>query len=153
MARAQSSPVMSPKEVMCFLYGDKGAHLLALKKKQKETLDSHESISATEASPDETCPAGITPHLAHPDPQFADANAQYLATESLWPATYPPGGVADGLIYLKEPASLPVTLHAGYRRASVDGQARHSQSAATKQMTHAQLTAFFEAQKRGNSFA
>src|SRR5438477_8597010 len=28
-----SLQVLSPKEVMCFLYGDKGAHLLALKKK------------------------------------------------------------------------------------------------------------------------
>ncbi len=145
-----SLAVLSPKEVMCFLYGEKGAHLLALKKKHKETLDAHESIPGVEKSADERCEAGPKGRLATSDPQYAEANAQYLATESLWPATYQPGSVADGLIYLKEPSSLPVTL-----KGSIDGRSLAAQlgfpQGSEKQMKHSELVQFFLAQKRGDA--
>ena len=108
--------VLSPKEVMCLLYGDKGAHLLALKKKHKETLDAHESAPRRKARTITAKRSQRAP--ASSDPQFAEANAQYLATESLWPATYQPGAVPPmGLIYLAETSSLPVTL-----KASIEGR-------------------------------
>ncbi len=145
-----SLPVLSPKEVMCLLYGDKGAHLLALKKKHRETLDAHEGVPGLETGPDERCESGTKGRLSAGDPQYAEANAQYLATESLWPATYPPGGVADGLIYLKETTNLPVIL-----KAAIEGRelvARLGRpSASDKLMKHSELVKFFEAQKRGNA--
>ncbi len=103
----QNMAILSPKEMMCYLYGDKGAHLLVLKKAHKETLDA----PGTSAATDEHCDAGEQGKLAKSDPKFAEANAQYVASESLWPATYKPGTVADGLIYLKEPAILPHYAH------------------------------------------
>jgi hypothetical protein len=83
----QPLAVMSPKEVMCYLYGDKGAHLLALKKAHKETLDANNA----EGSSEDHCEGNVQGRLAHSDPAFSEANAQYLATESLWPSTYKPG--------------------------------------------------------------
>jgi hypothetical protein len=140
--------VLTPKEVMCELYGDKGAHLLALKKKHKETLDASGSVSGMET--DEGCEGGLKGRLSTSDPQYAEANAQYVATESLWPATYPPASVADGLIYLKEPSSLPVTL-----KSTIDGVTLSAQLGravgSEKQMKHSELVRFFQAQKRGNA--
>ena len=145
-----SLPLLSPKEVMCQLYGEKGAHLLALKKKQKETLDAHESITGMQAAADESCEKGVKGRLSASDPQFADANAQYLATESLWPSTYPAGGVADGLIYMKEPSSLPVTLVAAIGGMSLAAKLG-SAVGSDHQMKRSELKAFFQGQKHGNS--
>jgi hypothetical protein len=72
-----------------------------------------------------------------------------VATESLWPNTYQPGSVADGLIYLKEPSRLPVTI-----TASVEGRtlvARLGGAVANdKRMKRSELVQFFESQKRGS---
>jgi hypothetical protein len=140
--------ILSPKEVMCFLYGDKGAHLLILKKQHKETLDAQDN--APTAGFEEHCEGGAKGKLSTSDPQYADANAQYLATESLWPATYQPGTVADGLIYFKEPTSLPVTV-----TVSVEG---HTLSAklslpvgSDKRMKRSELIQFFQSRKKGDA--
>jgi len=140
--------ILSPKDVMCYLYGDKGAHLLGLKKKQKDTLDSHESVPSAESSPDEHCPWGTKGHMSSADPQFIDANAQYVATESLWPSTYQPGNVADGLIYMKEPTGLPVTLTASLDGRTLMVKLGHPVGK-TVQMKRSELVAFFESQKKG----
>ena len=145
-----SLAVMSPQEVMCYLYGDKGSHLLALKKKHKETLDAHESVPGLEASPDEHCAGGPTGRLSAGDPQYAEANAQYMATESLWPATYQPGTVDDGLIYLKETANLPITI-----KVTIEGRELMARlgvpAGSEKVMKHSELVAFFQGQKRGSA--
>ncbi len=141
-------PLLSPKDVMCFLYGDKGAHLLSLKKKRKDTMDAYELLPNVITVPEEQCDRGVTGKLATSDPQYAEANAQYLATESLWPSTYQMGTVADGLIYLKETPNLPITLKAAVQGNSLFaklGQAQASQ----KESKHSELVQFFEAQKKG----
>ena len=133
---------------MCFFYGDQGAHLLALKKKHKETLDAQESIPSAEGGADEHCPWGTKGHLSSSDIHFVEANAQYVATESLWPSTYQPGSVADGLIYLKEPGSLPVTLTAAVEGRTLTAKLGHAQGS-EKQMKRSELVRFFESQKKG----
>ncbi len=141
-------PLLSPKDVMCYLYGDKGAHLLALKKKNKDTMDGYQLLPGMTQVPEDKCDVGVTGKLATSDPQYAEANAQYLAAESLWPATYQMGTVADGLIYLKEPMLLPITL-----KAAVDGHslfAKLGQAKGTdKQIKTSELIHFFETQKKG----
>ncbi len=143
-------PVLSPKDVMCYLYGDNGAHMLALRKKHKDRLDERESLAAQGEGPDDHCPGGVQGHLSSPDPKYVEANAQYVATESLWPALYQPGAVADGLIYIKEPPGLPVTL-----AASVEGRKLTAQMGSAvgteKRMKRSELAAFFEARKKGDS--
>jgi hypothetical protein len=139
-------PILSPKQVMCRLYGDKGARLLALKKRRRETPDA-DTFSDREPLKDDSC-AGVTGRLSNDDPRYAEANADYIATESLWPAPINPGAVADGLIYLAEPAALPITLTGAwgpYTLTVALGQPRPSEL----KMKESNLIAFFEAQKRG----
>jgi hypothetical protein len=139
-------PILSPKQVMCMLYGDKGARLLALKKRRRETPDA-DTFSDREPLADDTC-AGVTGRLAGTDPRYAEANAEYIATESLWPATLNPGDVADGLIYLAEPAALPIELRTTIQDRAMRialGQPRPSE----KQMKESDLVQFFETLKRG----
>src|SRR5439155_3190765 len=116
----------------------------------QETLDAHESIPGMATGADEHCETGAKGRLSASDPQYAEANAQYLATESLWPAAYAPGTVADGLIYLKEPSILPVTL-----KGSVDGRSLAVELGPPKgsqiQMKHSELVRFFQAQKKGSA--
>jgi hypothetical protein len=142
--------ILSPKDVMCMLYGEKGAHLLALKKVHKETLDAHESIPGMQAAEDERCTVPAQGKLRSADSQYAEMNAQYLATESLWAAVYQPGESADGLLYLAEPSSLPVII-----KGTVEGHVMTAQlglpQVSSKQMKHSELTAFFEAQTKGAS--
>jgi len=58
--------------------------------------------------------------------------------------------VADGLIYLKQPSRLPVTL-----MANVEGRTLVAKLggavANEKQMRHSELIQFFESQKKGSS--
>jgi len=143
---------LSPKDVACLMYGDKGAHLLALKKKRKDSLDTHESnLLGTDANVDEKCSEtfgkGKSHHL---DSEYAEANAKYLAEESLWPATDQPGQVVDGLIYFEEPSGLPVTVRVGIEGHSLSAQLGVP-VASEKQMKISGLRQFFEAQKKGNS--
>jgi len=141
--------ILSPREVTCMLYGEKGAHLLALKKKKKDTLDA-QATPGTDAAAEERCDdVAVKGRLHAADSQYAEANAKYLAEESLWPATYPPGQAADGLIYLTEPSSLPVKLE-----TSINGRAFSAQLglpvASGEQMKLSDLRTFFESQKKGN---
>jgi hypothetical protein len=151
-ADAQGTPllILSPKDVMCYLYGEKGAHLLALKKKHNETMDAHEQIPAMQDNADEHCATGEKGRMTGSDAGYAEANATYMATESLWPARCPPGGVADGLIYTKDTTSLPITL-----KSTVDGRTFTAQlglpAASAKQMRRSELIRFFESQKKGNN--
>src|SRR5690349_18220952 len=39
-ARGNTLPVLTPKQVICDFYGDRGAHLLALKRQKKESLEA-----------------------------------------------------------------------------------------------------------------
>jgi hypothetical protein len=146
-------PVLSPRQVICLMYGEKGAHLLALKKKRRETLDAHGgNLPSSDSPAEERCndaPAkGATLH--HADSEFAEANAAYLSEQSLWTATLPPGQVADGLIYFEEPSSLPLIL-----KATVEGRAFALRLgmpvAGDKTMKRSELRKFFEAQKKGTS--
>jgi hypothetical protein len=144
--------ILSPQNVMCMLYGEKGAHLLVLKKTRRDTMDSHENnLLAPASDAEERCDDVKARGVLHSaDSQYAEANAQYLATESLWPASYPPGQAADGLIYLEETNKLPVTLN-----AMVEGRLLLVQLglpvASGKTMKASELRKFFEAQKKGNS--
>ncbi len=140
--------ILSPKDVMCFLYGDKGAHLLSLKKKRKETMDGHELLPDVVSVPEEHCDTGVVGKLATSDPQYAEANAQYLATESLSPATYQMGTVADGLIFLQETSQLPVTLKAAVQGNSLFAKLGQPQ-ASLKEVKPSELIKFFETQKKG----
>ena len=107
-------PVLSPRAVICLMYGEKGAHLLALKKKRRDTMDTHENNLLTADRPRKSAAMALPPRglCIMRIRSIAEANARYLAEESLWPATIPPGQVADGLIYFEEPSSLPLTLEA-----------------------------------------
>jgi len=62
----------------------------------------------------------------------------------------PPGGVADGLIYMRQPARTPVTIQAsiGGQLFSVElGYPRPDQ----KRMKESELIAFFQACKNGDA--
>lgn len=142
--------LLSPKDVMCMLYGDKGAHLLALKKKRKDTLDTHESISGMDAAEEQCGAASGQGRLHNAESQYAEANAEYLATESLWPTAYKPGEAADGLVYLEGTAALPVTLNAAIEGRTLSASLGLPQPN-EKPMKHSELVQFFEAQKKGDS--
>lgn len=110
---------LTPKEAMCFLHGDKGPQLLA-EKLEKVRSEMKVSTSAIEDINigDQSCPPEADPkfskkgHLTGSTAEFANANAEYIARESLWPTTLMPGAYADGLVYFHEPYALPVTLRA-----------------------------------------
>jgi len=144
--------VLSPREVMCMLYGEKGAHLLVLKKMKKDTMDSRDSsLLDNEPAAEERCDdVPVKGRLHDSSSQYAEANAQYLAAESLWPASYKPGEAADGLIYLSLPSRLPVTL-----QATIEGRILSAQLAMPvaggEQMKASKLRAFFESQKKGDT--
>jgi hypothetical protein len=137
---------------MCTLYGEKGAHLLVLKKNKKDTMDAHGSgLLGNESVPDERCDDVVIKGRLHDSSsEYAEANAQYLATESLWGSNYLPGQAADGLIYLNEPTRLPVTI-----KASINGHELSAQLAMPvpggEQMKASKLREFFKAQKKGNT--
>lgn len=140
--------ILSPLQVMCFLHGDKGAQLLALKKSRKDTLDTDNAPKEVPAA-ETSCPAGTgTGHLAEAGTQFAQANADYVASESLWPMTLPPGGTVDGLIYLQEPATLPVTIKANVETYTMSARFGMPQPE-TKIIPAEDLEKFFETQKKG----
>jgi hypothetical protein len=143
-----SLPLLSPKDVMCYLYGDKGAHLLTLKKKHKETMDGYTLLTPEATTSEDRCDISVTGKLATSDSQYAEANAQYVASESLWPATYQMGTVADGLIYLKEPKTLPVTLKAAVDRRSLFVKLGQAQGV-DKEIKPSELIQFFRTQKKG----
>lgn len=148
-ASGKTLVLLSPKEVMCYLYGDKGAHLLSLKKKRKDTMDSYEMIpGANTTSAEDRCETGVGGKLATSDAQYAEANAQYIASESLWTSTYQSGTVADGLLYIQETSSLPITL-----KAAIDGHSLFAKlgqaQAVDKEKSLAELIRFFESQKKG----
>src|SRR5207249_801112 len=83
------------------------------------------------------------------DSQYAEANAEYVAAESLWPDSYAPGKTADGLLYTPEPATLPLTF-----KSTIDGHVMETRLALPQprddSMKPSQLVRFFEAQKRGS---
>jgi hypothetical protein len=144
--------ILSPQNVMCLLYGEKGAHLLALKKRRRDTMDTHENnLLSPDTGAEERCDGMKAKGFLHSaDSQYAQANAEYLATESLWPASYPPGQLADGLVYVEETDKLPVTL-----KAMVEGRLLSARLglpvAGGTPMKASQLRKFFEAQKKGSS--
>ncbi len=100
-------PILTPKEVICDLFGDRGARLLSLKVRRRESVD----FTTLASSPDETCGSSpVKGRLKTTDASYVESNAEYLARESLWPVTLKPGQTADGVIYLAETPSLPVRI-------------------------------------------
>ncbi len=145
-AGGQTLKVLMPVEVMCQLYGDNGAHLLSLKRKAKQTL---EADNGTHDEAEFACPAGTGPgRLAKSKKEFAEANADYIAQESLWPASCPPGGTVDGLVYFPEAAMLPLTLQATIESHHFKVQLGMPQPS-QHVMKQDDLEAFFEKQKKG----
>lgn len=142
-----AAAILSPRQVMCLLYGEKGAHLLALKKQKKEQLDV-DGIAQQRTLPDDHC-TGVSGRLSGGDPHYAEANAEYVAAESLWVSTYTAGGVADGLVYLTEP-TLPVTITATLAGRSMSVQLGLPK-ASVVEMKQSDLGRFFEQQKKGTS--
>ena len=142
-------PMLTPHQVMCFLFGEKGARYLNARHQQKQTMDGDTGAPAEAQETSSSC-AGMTTvgHVSGADVQYAQANADYLAKESLWPTTVKPGETVDGLIYLEEPAALPFTLSAslaGYNLAVTFGEIQGS----TKVMSIDELSDFFNAEKKG----
>jgi len=93
-ASGNALPILTPKDVICDLFGDRGAHMLSLKVKRREGVDFQTAASP----PDETC--GTMPmkgRLKTTDPSYVESNAEYLARESLWPVTLKPGQTAHGV--------------------------------------------------------
>jgi hypothetical protein len=112
-------------------------------------MDTYELMPGMNApGADDRCDTGMGGKLATSDPQYAEANAQYIASESLWPSTYQSGTVADGLLYLQETSALPITL-----KAAVDGHSLFAKlgqaQVVDKEKSLAELIRFFEAQKKG----
>lgn len=142
--------ILTPHEVICYLYGDKGAHLLALKRQKVRSLDK-DTAPAADAEPEVACDPGTGKGTAAGmDLQYAEANAEYIATESLWAGPVKPGLSADGLIYLRETSSLPITLSTiweGHRFSAQLG----SPQAQTTVMAEGDLVHFFEKQTRGTA--
>jgi hypothetical protein len=141
--------VLSPKDVMCYLYGEKGAQMLSAKHTQKETLDADTMPGKETHLTENSCGAGASiGRVSGADLQYAQANADYVAGESLWPATLTPGNTVDGLIYLTEPSTLPLTL-----QSAVDDK-HFSISFGTPQATQAvmktsDLSDYFDTMKKG----
>jgi len=140
--------ILSPHQVMCDLYGEKGAQLLVLKKSRKDTLDT-DNAPKEEPAAETACPGGAaTGRLSGGSAEYAQANADYVASESLWPITLPPGGTVDGLIYLKEPAALPVMIKASIETYAMSARFGLPQPEA-KVMQGDDLAKFFGAEKKG----
>jgi membrane-associated protease RseP (regulator of RpoE activity) len=140
-------PILSPQQVMCDFYGDKGAHSLFLKRQRNQSVDAQ--IPGKREYREEPCPAGrTTGRLSSSNAAYLEANADYLAAESLWPASFAPGQTADGLIYVKEPSTLPVVFQSsieGYGMTIVLGKVQASR----KEMKSSERIRFFESQKKG----
>jgi hypothetical protein len=142
--------VMTPQQVMCYLYGDKGAQLLAAKRRQKETLDPDTAPKEARLT-DETCAAGSsTGRVSGADLQYAQANADYVAEESFWPTTLAPGATADGLIYMTEPGALPLHLQAKVEEKTFT-MAFGMPQASLAIMEEGDIARFLEQQKKGNA--
>jgi len=140
--------ILSPHQMMCDLYGEKGAQLLVLKKSRKDTLDTDNAPKEVPAS-ETACPGGAAKgRLSGGSAEYAQTNAEYVASESLWPITLPPGGTVDGLIYLKEPSALPLTIKAGIESYAMSARFGMPQPEA-KVMQGDDLAKFFEALKKG----
>ncbi len=139
--------VMTPLEVMCYLYGDKGAQLLRLKKRKKDTLDM-DTAPREETFGEASCAGTARGRLSGESAQYGEANAVYVAEESLWPTTLATGQTADGLIYVAEPSALPLSI-----KALVDGHTLSASfalpQASDKRMKQSEVIRFLEAQKRG----
>jgi hypothetical protein len=142
--------VMNPHQVMCYLYGDKGAKLLAERLRHKQSFDSdvmpHENAST---AADESC-TGFSKigHVTGADVQYAQANAEYLASESLWVKQLKPGEVADGLVYLTEPRTLPITIEVTLDNRTFAASFGEPQGNG-KVMTTTELVNFFKSLKKG----
>src|SRR5206468_1130005 len=55
----QVLPLLSPKEVLCFMYGEPGARLLATRLQKKTAVDATPSLAATATPDSEGCPANF----------------------------------------------------------------------------------------------
>jgi hypothetical protein len=147
-ANHQAMPLLSPNDVMCFLYGERGSQLLATKQRKKQSVDADTGILHASESITAGCPKTNAPRFSGADMQYAEANADYVANESLWPKSLASGATADGLIYFPEPTALPFTV-----KAKVGDNAFAARLglplAAQGSMKESELVRFLEAQKKG----
>lgn len=137
--------LLTPKEVICDMFGDRGARQLSLKRNKVEGVD----FESYAASREEVC--GNVPvmgNLKNADSSFVESNAEYLARESLWPAPLKPGATADGVIYLRETGiAMPVTI-----RITIEGHTLEvglgSRMVVADPIPEKDLEKFFMAQKK-----
>jgi hypothetical protein len=144
-ANQVSIPLLSPKEVMRFLHGDASMSLIKPPPTQGGAGSAALSSATVREISTRTRKEGP---ISAEDAEYRRLNAAYLNQESLWRAAVEPGKVADGLIYFKEPAQLPFTLHATLNGVPVT--ATFAPPAATSvMMSSDDLIRFFESQKKG----
>jgi hypothetical protein len=104
-------PILTPSQVMCVLYGEKGARLLNQQPRRKQALDN-DTAPALESTSDAALCSGVQDigRLSKARMEYVEANAKSVAEDSLWPLVLSPGGTADGLIYAQAPGALPITV-------------------------------------------
>jgi len=142
----KSRTLLSPKEVICDMFGDRGARQLALNRRKRESTEYDPGAMARE----ETCGAApVTGKLKNVDASFVETNADYLARESLWSTTLKPGATADGVIYLREAgASLPVRVQTIIDGYTLDVGLGARAAVVTEVVPEQDLEKFFLAQKK-----
>lgn len=146
-ANGQPVSLLTPTQVMCFLYGEKGAHLLALKQKKVKTLDNDTTPGANPPA-ENLCDALMASKGKGVEAQYIEANAEYVAVESLSATKLAPGATADGLVYLYPPDALPVAFKAFLDGQSIIVRLGTPQPRDTV-MKESDLVHFFEQQKKG----
>jgi hypothetical protein len=151
-ARDNQGPikVLMPAEAIYVMHGEDAVPLI------KYTANSSSSTVDPHALRENSGVRQVRPSIPHKkkadwsraEELFIQSNADYLSKESLWPQTIPPGGVADGLIYLLEPKSLPLSIDAQLNGHLVTGQFGMPRPSAQKK-SEKELVEFFNAQKKG----
>jgi hypothetical protein len=145
-----SMKVLTPAEAIYAMHGEDAVPLI------KYTAASSSNTFEPHAIREDSGVRQVKPSIPHKkkadwtraEELFIQANAEYLSKESLWPQTIPPGGSADGLIYLLEPKVLPLTIEAQLNGHTLTGQFGMPQPSAQKK-SEKELVDFFNVQKKG----
>jgi PDZ domain len=147
---AKSIAVLLPTQVMCVLYGEKGARLLNQQVKRRAALDTDTAPGSQPAEDASAC-EGLEQQgrLSNANAEYVQANAKSVAEDSLWPSMLAAESSAQGLIYLLAPAALPLSLTVALQDQTFNFQLGAVQVSAQPAMPAVSLSGFLEAQKRG----
>lgn len=147
--QGHEQPALTPIQVMCALYGEKGAKMLQQQPKRHVALDNDTAPALGGGSEGALC-AGVqdTGRLNHSQIEYVEANAKSVADDSLWPVALAPGGTADGLVYFQAPATLPLTVSVRVKD-DVFVIALGTPQATAQVMPAVSVAQFLERQKKG----